>query len=265
CWYFVFLLPATAIMYIHERLFFEHRQYLPATGLFLALTQLRPLRSIDLRRWQTAVILGLLLTALGLQTYFYSLTFINRNVFWKTAMITSPRSAMSNAGYGRLLAYQGDLLRARDQMLEAIRLEPDNPTFYITFRDVQRQLNYDEKRKNHTINQMKNNKAVLRQPPCILELAIKQHREWRLDEAITLYRLYLSAKPHDARAHYLLGLALVLQDQWDQAAINYRRALVLGLPGGDRALAWYSLSDIYIRWGMLSEAKEARDSSRVQQ
>ncbi len=102
----------------------EHRSYLPAAGLLIALAHTDPLRKIaaghSFGQWIAAAVI-LFFTVV---TYIRLPVFSGEYNYWKNAYETSKHSAVVCRDYGVILTKMGDYPNAEKAYLEGIRRNP---------------------------------------------------------------------------------------------------------------------------------------------
>ena len=118
-WIYLLLLPESSLFPIEDAMF-EHRMLLALLGVVWLFCL--GLLAAPLRWRRLAVVVPLLLALVTVQRVEL---WRDPLALWQDALAKSPDKARPHMAVGWLLGRAGDLTRARDQLLEAVRLDPD--------------------------------------------------------------------------------------------------------------------------------------------
>ena len=212
---------------------FEHRAYLPAAGIIIALTSL----SAELYERMGASRAYMVLPAVLIGVLCFA-TF-SRNDVWKTELSLwqdnvskSPSHQMSRFALADAYYYENRFDEAIRHYAESIRLDPKHIGSYINMG-----LSYQ------TLRQYKNAETVYMRaigiepgsPVLLVNLANVLGLQGRSDEAISTYLKAIEIAPMFAEAHYNLGFTYFETKRFDEALISFKRALELDPANSDAA------------------------------
>lgn len=124
-WFVILLLPTLIRTNPdREQIFFEHRLYVPAIGLMIALVELSAAITIKTnksRSWISFTLIGVYAIA----AFIRSDSFKDEGAFWMSAVSDSPHSSYAWEGVGTYHYVSGDIVTAQKEFEEAIRLDPN--------------------------------------------------------------------------------------------------------------------------------------------
>jgi Flp pilus assembly protein TadD len=204
--------------------YFEHRNYLPSYGIFLALSSLLVYvdkRGMRVRKEAIVLVVALMLSVL---------TFIRNGVWgdgmllWEDAMKKAPNSARAHISLAFEYARKGLQDEAIEQYLIGLNLKPDVAAARYNLGNAYMAKGLMDK----AIEEYR--KAIDMKPDLIgvhqnLGLALSRKGLW--DEAIEQYLIAIKSDPGDATAHENLGVAYAQKGLADKAIEHFRIALTL--------------------------------------
>ena len=123
----LFLLPVLLVPKALNEQTFEHRLYLPMTGILLVLSRTVLLKN-KLKDKQLFISAIVVLGILAGENYYHQKNFANPVVFWTQAVETSPHSAYANM---MLAAREGDVQQSYKLFRKAYQLNPKEK--YLNF------------------------------------------------------------------------------------------------------------------------------------
>jgi len=235
-WVFIILLPSSSILPISD-LAFEHRMYLPLTGLaaLVAVGGYAVLRLLvgglarsdgAAQRWTNvpaAVVVSAVVVLLGVGTYRRNKVYHSIEGMWADVVRKRPDNYRALNNYGYCTYFRGDVAEAIDLYHRALSL---NPGYAITHRNLADALvslgRLDEAIEHYRrAYELKSDdiKAVRR-------MALVCYRRGRYDQALQAARAVLAAEPNAADANYLAAMSLSRLGRYAEAVEFFRRALV---------------------------------------
>jgi tetratricopeptide (TPR) repeat protein len=286
-WFFITLSVESSIIPIRD-VIFEHRLYLPAAGLFMALGTgaFSVVAAMEGAKKRSAVVclLAALPVLFGVTTY-------TRNAVWETAVSLwedgqskSPLKARVHNNLAVGYRKSGSTGRAIEHYRVALELKPDYAeahnnlgVAYESRGDVDGAIGHYEAavRLRPAFAAAHNNlgnayttrglteKALAHYriavslhptfPDFRYNLALFLHRSGSTDEALPHYRAALSAKPHFPEVHNSLGIVYKEKGMYDRAMGHYRMAL---RQDPSYAEAHVNLANIHFFLGQFDEAIE---------
>lgn len=220
-WFFVTLLPVSQIIPHHEMVA-EHYLYLPSAGFLFAaalITEQLFVRSPHPR--VIAVAFGLMILLLGLRTVARNRDWKDDLTLWTRTVQTSPESARAHIALAGAYLRRGDHDHARQELLEALRIQPDNAGTHS-------------------------------------DLGVILLRLGRLDEAEQEFQAAMRLSDSSPGLRINLALVYLGRSQWDEAEQHLREALGSPeLPPSQRVAALNNLGLAYAKQGRQAEAEKA--------
>ena len=121
-WLVMFILPP---FIVPDRVRLEHRLYVPVIGFLMVLAGVKWPGA--LKRWNLLRIAGVSAVLLFASIAFvHSDNFINRLVFWKSAVKSSPRSSFAHKSLAVIYLDYGEKQLSETELLKAVELDPRN-------------------------------------------------------------------------------------------------------------------------------------------
>lgn len=221
-WFFVTLLPVSQIVPHHEMMA-EHYLYLPSAGFFLmaaVLVERLLTRKTYARAVAAAFAIAVLL--LGLRTVARNRDWKDDLTFWTKTVQTAPESTRAHIALAGVHLRQGRHDQARQELVEALRIQPNSVGTHSDLGMV------------------------------LVQLGRLGEAEQELREAM---RLSVTPSP-ELRVN--LALVYMGRSQFDDAGRELTEALRSpGLPGPMRAIALNTLAVIYRVEGKQEDAEKA--------
>lgn len=151
-WFLLFLLPTLLFSYFEGM---EHRIYLPAAGLLMALAETSPIKNL-IKKNNNGFYAGIaVIMTFAFITHFRLPVFSSELNYWKNAYETSEHSAVVCRDYGVILTQTGNFAEAEKAYLEGIRRDPKAPLVHynlgVMYRSAGRKdlaLEYISKEKD---------------------------------------------------------------------------------------------------------------------
>lgn len=243
-WYLAGWLPHAQIIPIPPGLRADRYVYYSCTGvavlLAMGLLWLAG-RLAGRRRWLRVVLT--VLPAVGLCAGAASATFLrnpvwaNSNALWTDALSKAPDSAFAHNNFGQYLARAGQLERAGEHFVQAIRLMPRDADLYCNLGNT---LLYRGRIDQAIDSYSEALRLKPDHPGGHFGLGLALAERGKLDQAIAHYRRALDVRPDQANAHHHLANALVRRGKYQAAAVHYARALQINPDhlGAMNNLAW---------------------------
>lgn len=139
-WFFLTLLPVSQIIPHHEMVA-EHYLYLPSAGFLLTVAVLAErLLSRSPHPRVVAVALGLVILLLGLRTAVRNRDWKDNLTLWTKTVQTSPESARAHIALAGVHLKQGRYEPARQELLEALRIQPSSASIHSDLGGILLQL-----------------------------------------------------------------------------------------------------------------------------
>lgn len=215
-WFFLTVSVESSLIPISQNVIFEHRTYLPAFGLFIALTgSFFYLLSPKHLKIAVIVLLGIATVNAGL-TYQRNRIWKNEYTLWNDCLKKSPDKARVNNERGAALADRGFYEQALEDFNKAIRLNPNFDKAYYNRGTIYGKLG-------------------------------------RYEKAIEDCRTAIRLKPNYMEAYNNLGNAYAERGQYRMAIENYSEALRL-MP--DYFPVYINRGDVYVKIFQYRKAME---------
>lgn len=224
-WFFLVLSAESSIFPIRD-VIFEHRLYLPAVGIFMAVAiglvfVYTRARSEGRRRGLVGVFLVIVL-ALGSATYRRNLVWQDELSLWRDVVAKAPKKARGHINLGGSYELQKNWKRALQEYQTAIILKPDYPEVYNNLGNVYAAFGAREEA-------IETYKIALKLHPAYAEahnnLGTVYAEQGRLSEAIPEFQAAVKANPTNAAVRTNLGNALRQIGMFDEAAKEFQQAL----------------------------------------
>jgi len=221
CIFALFLLPVLLVPASLNEQLFEHRLYLPVTGILLVLSQtvLFKNKLTDRQLLTGAVVLAMIL---GVANYNHQQHFDNPQAFWKEAVRTSPHSAYANM---MLAARTDDKPESEALMRKAYALNPKEK--YINFYYGVMLQNHDsvQASEKYLLDEKKRSGYY----ECDFYLARVALERNDLNAATTYLETFLQRDPANAQANNNLALLYINTHQKEKAAAQLKHMHEAGL------------------------------------
>jgi len=122
-WFFLFLIPPFVMP---SNQFYDHRIYLPLIGIVIVLEEI--IKNTNIGKKQIIPFI-LAFFVFFIIAYFHSDKFKNKEIFWVSAYMDSPNSAVTNSRIADLLTDSGHYDKAIEKYLKAIEIEKHSRYF----------------------------------------------------------------------------------------------------------------------------------------
>jgi len=199
-------------------------------------------------RFLKPVLIGILLTVLGLMTWRQCGMYTDLETLWRTTITRNPNCWMAYNNLGPILNKKGQTAEAIGMFRQAIRLKPDLAEAHF---DLGNALG----RKGQIDAAIDQYQQAIRLKPDYAEaynnLGAAFDRKGLIDAAIDQYQETVRLKPDDAEARFDLGVALFRKGQIDEAIDQFQAATRLK---PDYAEAHNNLGVALDKKGQLDEA-----------
>jgi Flp pilus assembly protein TadD len=261
-WFFATLSIESSIIPIVD-VIFEHRMYLPSSGIFLVMSVLLVMVVIEgsRQKWvEGAIFLSVILTAL----VFTGITYARNNVWndkialWQDVVNKSPEKARGYIHLGSAYFEKKDHDKAIKYYKKAIFLDPSRSNAHANLGKVFDDLG----RTNEAIKEYR--EALRIKPHNIgarINLGTALDRLGRTNEAIIEFREASRIKPHNFMTHNNLGAALGKLGRTSEAVKEFREAVQIN---PDSAEAHNNLGIGLGKLGRRNEAiKEFSEALRI--
>jgi tetratricopeptide (TPR) repeat protein len=230
--------------------YFEHRNYLPSYGLFLALASLFVYADRPALRVKKELIILIVALLLSVLTFTRNGVWREESLLWEDVVEKSPNNARAYLSLGRVYKFQGLLDKAAEQYQTALRLKPDYAEAYNNMGSVYLSQNLPEK----AIEQYQ---IAIRLKPDFAEacnnLGTAYWSQGLPDRAIEQYQIVLRLKPDYAEAYNNLGNVYTSQGLPEKAIEQYQIAIRLK---PDYVVAYNNLGITYLSQGLPEKAIE---------
>jgi Flp pilus assembly protein TadD len=256
-WFLFLLLPALISKNINgERIFLEHRLYLPAIGLILVLAETGKAMGEKYpglqRSWLIPGIAVVFFTALNLA---HTSDYSTEEKFWTNATETSPHSAYAWGGIGKYHHDRGEMEKAANEYTEALKINPGAPDICNNLGQIYlHNGRYEEARQllrrgfvsRQTENLYSNlgealigvdsldqaelllKKAITLAPSnsdAMNDLGTVYARRGNYADAVALWKKVETIAPNSSAATINIMKVLILQKKYDEAE-TYRQKLI---------------------------------------
>jgi len=228
------LLPALHVGALNQGIsnaFTERYLYLPSAGFALLVAWGASRLGHRGRRGTVVAAVAMLamLAAYSAGTVRRTPVWRNSLTLWQDAVTRSPGSAIARMNHGYALMYDGQDERGRQELREAVRLDPE-----IYRYELDRGAAYARKGLLDKA-MLAFHAALALDPGCApayFNLALLYEQQGRRELAETHYRRALALDPGYAEAHNNLGILLAGSGRFDEAAFHFETAV--RLDPGDR-------------------------------
>jgi tetratricopeptide (TPR) repeat protein len=119
-WFLLFLIPSLVLSFIKH----EYRLYLPMVGIFFVLYEIDWIKKLEQNTklfWTISVVVWVLL---GWKTWHQGDYFRNKEVFWTSAVKTSPHSPLAHRNLGAMYFLQEKFDQAKVEFEKSLELNP---------------------------------------------------------------------------------------------------------------------------------------------
>lgn len=141
CWFFFFLIPP---LVMPANQFYDHRIYLPLIGIVIILEEI--ITNVNINR-KILFSFSIVFAVFFMLSFFHSDKFKNKEIFWVSAYMDSPDSAVTNGRIADLLTDSGHYDKAIEKYLKAIEIEKHSRYFVNLSVCYIRMGNLDEAEK----------------------------------------------------------------------------------------------------------------------
>ncbi|MBI9084518.1 MAG: tetratricopeptide repeat protein [Desulfobacterales bacterium] len=228
-------------------LVFEHRNYLPGTFLFLALTD--GASRIGFGRRTRAMVLGALVLCLGIWTLERNRVWQNDLTLWRDCAAKSPQKPRPNNKLGVALEKRGRLAEAERQFRYVIALDPAHPYAYFNLANT---LARRGRSAEAVENYQKSLVLVPDNPGARINLGVALAGLGRVPEA--LESLSIVGPGHGAyygMARKNMGLILFEAGKFDDAIFHFQAALAVA---PDDSALLVSIGNAHFKAGRMDQA-----------
>jgi tetratricopeptide (TPR) repeat protein len=234
-WYLVMLLPVIGIVEVGLQGHADRYTYLPAVGLYLAVTWLiadTATASILRRKIfvASAILVVLLLSACAWKQTTY---WRDSETLWKHTLAVTKENDVAHTNFGMLLMDRGELDNALSHFQTAldVRSGSAHAHYDLSFALIHGAIGNVLARKGRLDEAIGHLRQAIEFQPNYADahynLATALFRKGQLDDAIGEYRTTLSIHPNDAGTHANLGNVLVQKGHLREAMQHYENALQL--------------------------------------
>ncbi len=244
--------------------YFEHRNYLPSYGLFLALATL--LSYVD-KPWIKISKEKIILFAV---VSLFVLTFVRNGVWregrllWEEAVEKAPNNVRARVNLGVAYVDNGLIDKALEQYQTVLKMQPDNPEAHLNLGEVFfRKGLVDEAIEEYqkALNSAQQVRALHKTDTLIertnsdiyYNLGTAFQKKGLTDKAIEQYQTALKIRPDFAEAYVNLGIIYGELGSMDKAMEHFRAAVQLD---PDFAKAHYNLGTALHKKGLVEAAVE---------
>lgn len=193
-WFFLFLLPTLLFSYFEGM---EHRSYLPAAGIFIALAFLDPVKNLQRTATGKWILLGTSII-FGAITFFRVPVFANELSYWKNAYETSEHSAVVCRDYGVILTKLGRFEEAEKAYLEGIRRNPKETLIHYNLGVMYYQMNRFEDAKKQLAEELNINPSNFM---VYHVMGVLYKKQMRMEEASLMWEQAVSVNPKFAESY----------------------------------------------------------------
>jgi protein O-mannosyl-transferase len=224
-WFIAFLVPVLIVPKSLNDQVFEHRLYLPLTGILIMLSQVFPFTG-DISSRNKMVITGALIIVFGIQSFVRIGYYNDAITFWNHAVEGSPHSAYARMLLGTKVEEASD----RERLFkEAIRLDPDlkNLNYYLA------KVLFDRKQSDSAEYYIR--KELMHNPlaDAYFLLALIQFSRDSFDSSAINLEKVIEINPVDPQANHNLVLLYYQHGQPDKARQVLQNMQLKGMEVGD--------------------------------
>jgi len=227
-WFFITLSIESSLIPIQD-VIFEHRLYLPATGLAVTfasgavyvITRLRQRFGLKITV-SAALLMFVTLIPLARAAHVRNHVWTDELVFWKDVTAKSPGKWRPHNNLGTVYYKMGDYARAAESFRESIRIKQNFADSHYNLSNAYRNLgrlddaiaecelalSYNPRKMNARNN-----------------LGLMYYEKGRTEEAIEMFKSVLEVEPDNYMTRNNLGLALAYAGHMDTAIAEFERAL----------------------------------------
>jgi len=203
----------------------DHFQYLASIGLIALICAAGAIYLRGALKPAAVVVLAVLAALTFRQTFIYA----NLETLWRDTIAKNPTGWMPRNNLANLLMEQGKLDDAERELTVALAHYPDQPEVLLNLGAVAER----RERKEEAFDLYQRSARQRESGAALTNMGRLLFEAGRVDEAADLYRRAIEVEPTYARAHRLLGLALVQRDDVRGAAEAFRRATELDPSSAD--------------------------------
>jgi Flp pilus assembly protein TadD len=228
-WFFITLSVESSIIPLGE-LIAEYRVYLPSIGMIVAFVSLAVFvaeRFPGFKKTNKTVIsvlCALALIILPITTYVRNSVWKDEITLWENAVKNSPALVRPHQNLGTYYSMRGRLEDARNELVTALKLDPNNFELHNNLGIVFKKLgDYDRAiREFQTVMAIMPSDAMVH-----YNLGNVYLEQGRLQEAIQEYKTSLKVVPDYDDAHNNLGIAYERSGQLSEAIREFTAAIAL--------------------------------------
>jgi Flp pilus assembly protein TadD len=215
-WYLGMLVPVIGLMQVGLQAHADRYTYLPAIGLYLALTWLggELFARWHHSRWLFGSVAALVIAGLSAGTFVQISYWHDSESLWNHTLACTANNVVANDNLGEVLLQKGRVNEAITRFRLALEIQPDD---------------------------------ILGQT----DLAVILFQKGQVNEAFAHFRKALALRPTDPLMHYNFGVALLHYGEADEAAAQFQKALEIQ-PDYARDLS--SLGRMVLHQGQVDEA-----------
>jgi len=139
-----------------------------------------------------------------------------------TILRKNPRDVEALHSVGVISAQQRDFTKAMDYLEQAIRYQPNEPTFHLHLANVLKIQGLYSQAAELLEKTVRSHPDYV---PAFNNLGTVYYAKGKLDDAIRLYRTAIEKQPNYADAYYNLGLALTKNNKPEEAILLLKKLL----------------------------------------
>ena len=264
-WFLFFLIPSFITSNLSVVSFFvEHRIYISLIGIIIILLEIDFIKNITSKNsalMSIGIIILILFTAL---TFIHSRKFQNKQMFWSSAVESSPHSPLAHINLGYVYYTAGDLEKAEAACKRAIELKDDQAFAHLNLGLIYMDKEMFGQAEQEFTKELALNKASNK---ALFNLGILHHKEGMhylgrnelqkaaeaFNKAEADWRENLRLNPNEPLVHNQLGLLYMDKKMYAEAETEFRKELAFN-PGSTRTV--FNLGLLYYDMNKLNEAED---------
>jgi tetratricopeptide (TPR) repeat protein len=203
---------------------YEHRMYLPSIFVIVAIVTLfyQVFQKKDFRLW---AVLTIITAVVAILTWQRNLTWKSEVSMWTDVVRKSPNLSRAHVNLGKALIKEGNYATARETLVRAINLDPENGTGYMNLAFVLEQQNLPGEALRYTEKALKAGNADPARIHQIRGLAFAKLNDFQ--SAIKEMEKALSYNPESAEIYVNSGVIYGRNGNSQKAAEHFRKAFEL--------------------------------------
>ncbi len=226
-WFILFLAPSLVL----SSIFYEYRLYLPMVGALIVLGEVEWVKRLDdfnPSRTGIAVAFGIIIILMTM-SWWYIQRYHDRLTFWKSAVLTSPHSALAHHNLGGMYQLMHQWHLAEDEYKKTLALSPKEIMVHNNLGMMYMNLGQEK------IAEDEYKQEIAMNPEYVMaysNLGLLYYNQGRQDEAAQLWQKAIDLQPlltkeyyylavyHFNKGHYVQAKSLVEQIQKQGWAID---------------------------------------------